>query len=665
MRAFVVRPFGTKEGIDFDHVETLLIQPALEAVGIKGTTTAELAYQGNIRADMFEQLLKADLVVADMSIHNANVFYELGVRHALRDRFTFLIRCNKAEVPFDLRTDRYLEYDPAHPKAALPALIGGLQSTLGGERTDSPVFQLVPGLQAQDWTRYLVVPEDFTEEVAQAAAKARKGDLDLLAAEVEGFDWEFGALKQIGRELFNLGGYESARRVWERVVQINEDDPEAWSKLPVIYQRLGDLTSSELALDRVLALPGLAPEKLAELYSLRGSNEKTQWIEDWRAIDDIGKRREAALTSPHLARGYEAYQWGFSGYLNHFYSGLNALAALVITTELADSPELAEAWSSLFENDKDAQERLAELRERRQQLAVVVRCSIEAARARAQRQGERDVWTDVSLADLRCITGQPAARIARAYAEALTGKRAFNFESVRRQLNILVQLRLMGEGPSAAIEKLDELEEELAGTMTQSGDLNYKRILVFTGHMVDEPSRANPRFPPSKEQVAREQIRQAVQQETEAAEAPVLGIAGGACGGDILFHEVCADLKIPTRLFLALPPEKFVAASVQRGGPEWVERLYRLCDPVKPRVLAESTELPRWLRGKQGYDIWQRNNVWLLHNALVHGGRKVTLIALWDGGKGDGPGGTEHMVQKAQAWGAKFVHLDTRKLLTS
>ncbi|MGK7906922.1 MAG: hypothetical protein AB4040_06790 [Synechococcus sp.] len=86
MRVFIVRPFGTKEGIDFDHVQKESIEPALLQLGIAGGTTGEIVGQGNIRMDMFEQLLVADLVIADISIHNANVFYELGICHALQDR---------------------------------------------------------------------------------------------------------------------------------------------------------------------------------------------------------------------------------------------------------------------------------------------------------------------------------------------------------------------------------------------------------------------------------------------------------------------------------------------------------------------------------------------------------------------------------------------------
>ena len=91
MRAFIVTPFDKKpdaEGriIDFDAVRKLLIEPALDQLGLTGRTTGEIVKAGNIHTDMFQRLLTADLVVAEVSIHNANVFYELGIRHAVRKK---------------------------------------------------------------------------------------------------------------------------------------------------------------------------------------------------------------------------------------------------------------------------------------------------------------------------------------------------------------------------------------------------------------------------------------------------------------------------------------------------------------------------------------------------------------------------------------------------
>ncbi|MFC1996180.1 hypothetical protein ACFLXI_01065, partial [Chloroflexota bacterium] len=85
-----------------------------------------------------------------------------------------------------------------------------------------------------------------------------------------------------------------------------------------------------------------------------------------------------------------------------------------------------------------------------------------------------------------------------------------------------------------------------------------------------------------------------------------------------------------------------------------------------PEILAETRELPNWLQEKQekeGYNHWQRSNLWRLHEALAKSQDNVTLVALWNGAKGDGPGGTEDMINRAEERKAMFVHLDARELL--
>jgi hypothetical protein len=158
-------------------------------------------------------------------------------------------------------------------------------------------------------------------------------------------------------------------------------------------------------------------------------------------------------------------------------------------------------------------------------------------------------------------------------------------------------------------------------------------------------------------------ILAAVSVEKEKAAGKLLGISGGASGGDILFHEVCRELDIPSRMYLVLPQTEYIKASVADGGPKWVERFKHLCEQKQPEILSDSAELPRWLRAKKDYSIWQRSNLWMLHNALAISKDNLTLIALWNGAVGDGPGGTEDMVQRAQDRGATFIHLDARKLI--
>ena len=209
LNVFIVRPFGKKGGVDFDRIENELIRPAMQQAGLTGGTTGEFLQQGNIRADMFEQLLIADLVIADISIHNANVFYELGIRHALRDKRTFLIKSNESEslasdVPFDLKADRYLAYEAKNPSGAVDILSAALKFTLDSQKCDSPIYQLLPGLKPAEPDEVLVVPLDFSEEAKRVEAAKNCGDLQLLAAEVDGFSWGVAGLRLVGHPPFPL-----------------------------------------------------------------------------------------------------------------------------------------------------------------------------------------------------------------------------------------------------------------------------------------------------------------------------------------------------------------------------------------------------------------------------------------------------------------------------
>ena len=102
--AFVAMPFGTKEDIDFDAIYSAFIRPALEQAGFEVQRADEEEAAGNIRHDMFQELLLADLVLVDLTIDNPNVWYELGVRHALRSRGVVHVSSRTGKTPFDVVT---------------------------------------------------------------------------------------------------------------------------------------------------------------------------------------------------------------------------------------------------------------------------------------------------------------------------------------------------------------------------------------------------------------------------------------------------------------------------------------------------------------------------------------------------------------------------------
>ncbi|MCK7508711.1 MAG: hypothetical protein MZV70_34880 [Desulfobacterales bacterium] len=117
-------------------------------------------------------------MVCDITILNANVFYELGIRHALRKKSTVMIKGvpTKDNTPFDLLTDRYMPYDIGNPAAKKDRLIEAITASLKSEReTDSPIFQMLPALPEPDPSKVQVVPVDFREEVNRARAASSKG----------------------------------------------------------------------------------------------------------------------------------------------------------------------------------------------------------------------------------------------------------------------------------------------------------------------------------------------------------------------------------------------------------------------------------------------------------------------------------------------------------
>src|SRR6185436_3796234 len=125
---FVVMPFGEKEAtaavpasanaaaqpavnVSFDEVYDLLIKPCLTKAGCVPFRADKEAGAGDIRTDMYFELVTADVIVADISILNPNVFYELGVRHGVAARGVFMIHGGWSKRPFDVAPDRTFDYD--------------------------------------------------------------------------------------------------------------------------------------------------------------------------------------------------------------------------------------------------------------------------------------------------------------------------------------------------------------------------------------------------------------------------------------------------------------------------------------------------------------------------------------------------------------------------
>ncbi len=678
-RVFVIRGFGKKNdsvgrAVDFEQVHESLIAPALQCCGLTGGTTAQVVDAGNIRADMFALILEADIVICDITVHNANVFYELGVRHALRKKHTVLIKGEPSSdtTPFDLSTDRYLKYPVANPSEALDALVVTVQASLRSNReTDSPIFLMLPSLTEADPSEVAMLPLDFVEEVERAEAAADKGWLRVIVEDLRGRRFQWDGLRRVAQAQWNIKDMVGSRASWEALREAIGADVEANLALANLYERdyrasrrETMLEASNQAIRQVLADDRCTPAQRAEALALEGRNLKTSWRARLTAVGDPSAARMQALDAKAL-QSYESYRNAFSFDLNAFYPGLAALQMGHILLLLATLP----GWRTLFKGNKQQADRAwQDLATDTQALAHVVAASIR--RARKQLPAKERMWAEIADADLLFLTlpdedlQADHSVLVQAYRDAIPPNKQFAWDAASGQLQLFAQLGFRAE----AVQSIVKSVEQVFGSPTSSESALKDHLVVFAGHNIDGAGDP-PRFPAEAEDRARklltERLRSIWQSRSDDETMTVL--ASAAPGADILVHEVCAELGIESRLCLPMPAEA-VAERVFSRADHWRTRFWTVVKTHQDGLLRlhDLAELPRWLQGRAGLDPWERGNRWVMQLAQAWGAQRVTLLVLWDGR--DDPsvtGGTAHMVRLARSIGRfELDVIDCRQLLT-
>jgi len=339
---FVLMPFGRKRArgkgsIDFDIVYRELIAPAIRDAGLEPIRADEEVTGGIVHKPMFERLILCDYAVADLTLANANVFYELGVRHAVRPYSTVLAFASGTELPFDVRLDRALPYSlsPAGSPTDGDTFRRQLSALLIAARQatdDSPVYQLVSEFPRLDLAR-------LKTDVFRDQARYSERWKERLARErADGID----AVLQAERELGDLPNVEagilidlflSYRAVegYREMVSLADRMPRPLAKTPMIREQRG------LALNR-LGRRGEAERVLLDLISEHGPSSETYGIlgrvykDQW---DEAMAASETRLAAGLLDKAIAAYLAGFEADWRDAYPGINAISLM----EVRDPPD--------------------------------------------------------------------------------------------------------------------------------------------------------------------------------------------------------------------------------------------------------------------------------------------------------------------------------------
>jgi tetratricopeptide (TPR) repeat protein len=679
--AFVIMPFGKKKGadgspFDFNAIYTQLIKPTLEMAGFEPFRADEETTSGDILTDMFQELLLADLCLVDMSIDNANVFYELGIRHAFRRRGIVHIQAGRAYMPFDVFNVRTIPYhitpeglpDPEHIEKDKAAIARVTRSTWASDvdAIHSPVFNILTGLAEPErhtlrtplatgfWREY----NEWKQRVTVAQRQKRIGDILLLTEEIKNPLIKEEAIGEAGNALKNMNRYELALDQYRKGLEVNPQNMTFRREEALLLNRIGRVDDAIVKVEGLLAN---TPND-SEALSILGRIYKEMWVESWRWVEQKEKRLKTAYDSYHwLLKAVDTYMKGFRIDLNQFYPGVNALTLSTMLVDLAakfedpQSPDPEVAW---VRNNLD---------ELRGALTFALEAYIDNDRA--------DYWTLVSMAELKVLTAKSVQEVVRAYRKALTSSRRniFFLQSSLAQLEMIDSLDMRPEYVEAGIQVI---KEEMRRMRKEEGDEDEKDkrkvekkqvqrdgyVFLFTGYMIDHARKKASHFPPEKEKDIKRAIEIALNKHNAGPEDLAV-TTGMDAGSEILFVECCVDRGMRVQAYFPSAEAPYVRDFVSPGGEQWVERFYRM----RNHPLVDEFYQPDQVgQPKEGDNVHERNNRWALYSALTRGIDKVRLIALWDGkndiAKDLDARLVKHMVDLMRDTGGVVEHINPFKL---
>lgn len=235
--AFIISPIGSPESEtrkNANDVRDLLIKPIVEGEFGFECLRADDSYDNpKIDADIISHLIKDDLVIADLTGHNANVFYELAVRHSAQKPVILLIQADQ-KIPFDITTYRTIYYDFANVKTFKDAeeeLRKQVQAVVDGKFIpDSPIKGSLIALDrprdsTDNWNEIYAILRNHTEILSdlssqiQSLVKAdRTTSIPLRIHRAVPFypTWE----KAI--QYFDKEGYQFVKRSKEEVKEVSD-----------------------------------------------------------------------------------------------------------------------------------------------------------------------------------------------------------------------------------------------------------------------------------------------------------------------------------------------------------------------------------------------------------------------------------------------------------
>lgn len=428
---FILMPFGQKldaagSVIDFDAVYHELIAPAIREAELEPVRADEEMTGGIIHKPMYERLILCEYAVADLTTANANVFYELGIRHAVRPWSTVSIFSEGSRLPFDVAPLRAMPYPltaagtPDKIEATKEMLVTRLVKARD-RAADSPLFQLLDGIYEQDAPLFQLLEgmkgldiarlkTDVFRDSVQYSIKIKE---KLAAARKQGVE----AIREVEKEMGKIHDQESGVVI---DLFLSYRATKGWKDMIALYDKMSRPLAETVMVQEQYAL-ALNRDKQSEkaeaiitdLMKRRGGSSETFGIlgriykDRWQAALEQGRGFAARGL---LDQAIDAYLRGFETDWRDAYPGVNACTLMT----LREPPD-----------------------PRRDKLLPIVSYAVERRIA----VGKYDYWDYATLLELAVLAkDQEAAYTALGKALAIV-REAFEPESTANNLRLIREAR--------------------------------------------------------------------------------------------------------------------------------------------------------------------------------------------------------------------------------
>jgi tetratricopeptide (TPR) repeat protein len=636
-RCFVVMPYGEKPVgsalgaatstiVNFDAVYYKLLVPALRRAGFAWFRSSEEATSADIRTGMFYELATSDFVLADVSIFNPNVFYELGVRHGLSDRGSILVHGGWTTHPLDIAVDRSFRYDGtlfedpgSTDDSKLQLQVEHLALRLEGaarsnvKDLSSPVYKELRGLAPPDVAKIDIERIAYTKQlygewanrVDTARRKGAAADIMTLAGDATNLLQAAKVLYTAAWALIGMEHFAFAEELLRAAVAADPTHVQAQAQLGLVLNRLRNAPEAAECLRRVRESD---PQNVSWLGAL-GRVHKDMWRDTWEKKGSLRARIDSSLKHQALAqKALELYQARFDRGPNSHYAAINVLA---LATWLRHAAGAAKRSLS-----PSLEKQLADLDEVR---AVIMREGIKDL----EDTGDRGYWACTSLAEM-ALCDRDAAKAKEYYERAAHWPDRDKFDT-QSMLSHLRVYKALGWEPETSRELIRLLEAAL--NRPEFRDEVFEKVALCFGQVTDEPGQGGS-FPEEKVARLTTEIEKKLDAWTLGGEnggKTDLAVCCGGRGPEIVFAELCAKRGMSVRLLIPLPQDEFIAKRVNVPGTEWQTRFARLISLDNVKVRYQHKELGAPPPTSSAID---RGLLWCLNTARVAARRPENLHLL-------------------------------------